>query len=142
MRTPRVSAFRIDAPTTPEKAKEHFPSGDSAVILQALSLASAQNLGFVRMIAAQTVKARARGILLARKPEVDLLLRFAGTTQIKEAIRVAGAATGKPFLLVVIGQAGALKGAGSIGKELPNRPLTKEELLRVERAALLNAQRS
>jgi tRNA threonylcarbamoyladenosine modification (KEOPS) complex Cgi121 subunit len=96
----------------------------------------------VEMIAAQTLCANGTKNLLAKKPEVDLLLRMAGTTQISRAIEQMGAKKGEPFLLVI---AGPDKGLDSLsakelgGSELEKRELSSDELDRIERAALLNA---
>ena len=45
------------------------------------------------------------GALLAAKPEVDLLLRLAGTTQIALAIEEAGYRARGPMILVAAGPA-------------------------------------
>jgi len=94
------------------------------------------------MIAAQTLSANGTQNLLAKKPEVDLLLRLAGTSQISRAIEQMGAKKGKPFLLVI---AGSGRGLTSLsvkelgGSELEKRDLSSDELDRIEQAALLNA---
>ncbi len=113
-------------------------------IVQTVRADAATNGFFVEMIAAQTLRANGTENLLAKKPEVDLLLRLAGTTQISRAIEQMGAKKGKPFLLVI---AGPDRGLDSLsvkeldGSELEKRELSSDELDRIERAALLNAQR-
>ena len=49
----------------------------------------------------QTVELRVGSQLLAEKPEVDFLLRVAGTRQITEAVRGAGAKPWAETVLVV-----------------------------------------
>ena len=118
--------------------KAKFPGS----IVQAVRADAATNGFFVEMIAAQTLRANGTQNLLAKKPEVDLLLRLAGTTQISRAIEQLGAKKGKPFLLVIAGpDAGlaSLRAEGLGGLELEKRELSSDELDRIEQAALLNA---
>jgi tRNA threonylcarbamoyladenosine modification (KEOPS) complex Cgi121 subunit len=103
---------------------------------------TATNGFFVEMIAAQTIRAKGTENLLAKKPEVDLLLRLAGTTQISRAIEQIGAKKGKPFLLVIAGPGRRLASLDLDelgGSELEKRDLSSDELDRIEQAALLNA---
>ncbi|HKT21853.1 MAG TPA: hypothetical protein VJR06_04470, partial [Nitrososphaerales archaeon] len=69
------------------------------------------------------------------------LLRLSGTTQISKAIRTEGAARGKPFIAINAGREGLIVPAEFIEAELPRKRLTEGELARIERAALLDAQR-
>ena len=114
-------------------------------IVQAVRADAATNGFFVEMIAAQTLRANGTQNLLAKKPEVDLLLRLAGTTQISKAIEQMGAKKGKPFLLVIAGPGRGLAGLSVKelgGSELERRELSSDELDRIEQAALLNALKS
>lgn len=93
------------------------------------------------MVAAQTIEALKAKSLLARQPEIDLILRLAGTTQISEAIKTAGARKGEAFILIVAGT-GAFKAAKALGGEsIPPGNHSVEDYLRIERAALLSAKR-
>lgn len=94
------------------------------------------------MLAAQTLGAASSGELLADKPEIDFLLRLAGTTQISKAIKYYGARPGAPFLLVVASRIGVRGASDLVAFELPKRDITVKELARVEKAALLNVKRS
>jgi len=102
----------------------------------------AENESFVELLAAQTLQAESSGSLLANRPEIDFLLRLAGTTQISKAIENAGAKPGEPFILVVAGRTVVRGASGLDGTELPRRELKDDELGRIERAALLNAKRA
>lgn len=125
----------------PEEMKSRLSTLNAGSIVQAARGDSARNAFFVEMLAAQTLYAENSGSLLARKPEVDLLLRLAGTTQIARAIREQGAKEGEPFLLVVAGRS-AVRAPSELSRmELVRRNLSPEELDRVEKAALLNVQR-
>ena len=101
-----------------------------------------RNEVFVELLAAQTLQAESSGGLLANKPEMDFLLRLAGTTQISRAIRDAGAKAGGQFVLVVAGRSVVRRPPGIVAKELPRRGLTDSERARIEKAALLNAERA
>ncbi|MDG7007356.1 MAG: hypothetical protein JRN06_03815 [Nitrososphaerota archaeon] len=110
-------------------------------VVQTAAEGAATNEFFVEMLAAQTLRAAESGTLLANSPEMDFLLRLAGTTQITRAIREKGSAKGKPFLLVVAGR--TIPESGPVlGQELPRHGLSKGELQRVEKAALLSARRA
>jgi len=93
------------------------------------------------MLAAQTFQAERSGTLLAKKPEVDLLLRLAGTTQIAKAIRERGAKPGASFLLIVASRSGIV-GIPGLLQELPRSLLSDGDLARIERAALLDVARA
>lgn len=111
-------------------------------LVQTASAESATNGFFLEMIAAQTVQAKERGTLLARRPEIDFLLRLAGTSQISQAIPEVGSKSGEPFILVIAGKKALRRHTFAGGGRLPSRPLSASELTRVEEAALLNAERS
>ena len=102
----------------------------------------AENERFVELLAAQTLEAKSSGGLLANKPEIDFLLRLAGTTQISRAIKSAGAMQGERFILIVAARCAVRRPRGIDGVELQRRELTDSELARIEIAALLNAKRA
>lgn len=99
---------------------------------------SVKNEFVVEMLAAQTFQAQASGSLLAKKPEIDLLLRVAGTTQISSAIKKHGARARERFLAVVAGDSAVQSPRAFSPLELPRNSLNRSELARVECAALLN----
>ena len=126
----------------PEEMKRRLLLANPGSMVQAARAGTVKDEFLVEMLAAQTLQAEASGSLLAKRPEIDFLLRLAGTTQISRAIREHGAREGAPFILVVAGHS-EQKGLAELeGMELPRRTLAASELGRVERAALLNAQRS
>lgn len=126
----------------PDDVKRKVASSARGALVQTAAAGSASNEFFVEMLAAQTLRAESTGSLLARRPEIDFLLRLAGTTQISRAITEQGAVDGEPFIVVIAG--GERRGGtrGAVGKELPRRRLSDMELQRVEAAALLSAQRA
>jgi tRNA threonylcarbamoyladenosine modification (KEOPS) complex Cgi121 subunit len=135
-------AFLCGRDLNPTEVRQKVASANRRLVVQAAAAGSASNEFFVEMLAAQTIRAEASGSMLARKPELDLLLRLAGTTQISKAIAKFGATEGKPFLLIIAGRDRSRAIRGVASPELPRRELTRTELQRVERAALLNAQRA
>jgi|ETNmetMinimDraft_1059919.scaffolds.fasta_scaffold07168_2 tRNA threonylcarbamoyladenosine modification (KEOPS) complex Cgi121 subunit/molybdopterin converting factor small subunit len=58
----------------------------------------------VKKILSISILAKKRNILLSKKIETDILLRFAGTTQISDAIDNLGLTTTQNFLLISIGE--------------------------------------
>lgn len=140
---PRVVSVVIGGDTDPDSVRRAVATRVPGAIVQAVRADATTNGFFVQMIAAQTLRANGTPNLLARKPEVDLLLRLAGTTQISRAIDLIGTKKGKPFLLVIAGprkELGNLNWKEFGGSELETRDLSSEELERIETAALLNAQ--
>ena len=109
-----------------------------------IGAARAPNPSAVEMIAAQTLMAARSGFTLAERPELDLLLRLAGTRQIGEAFqRVGYKSNGKRFFLVAASDEVAL---ARLGKrlaadrrfaEVERKQLAEGDLEQVERAALL-----
>jgi len=75
------------------------------LVIQLVSMKRRPNVRAVEMIAAQTLRAKEKKAMIATKPEVDILLRLAGTTQISEAIERAGyRAEGTKFLIAAGGE--------------------------------------
>jgi len=62
-----------------------------------------------RRVAQVSLAASRRGALLTRRPEADMLLRFAGTPQISQAIRRAGARPTEDAVIVAAGAGRALE---------------------------------
>ncbi|MGD0477974.1 MAG: KEOPS complex subunit Cgi121 [Nitrososphaerales archaeon] len=138
----KVVSIIVGGEADPDSVRKIVEAKVPGSIVQTVRADAATNGFFVEMIAAQTLRANETQNLLAKKPEVDLLLRLAGTTQISRAIEQMGAKKGKPFLLVI---AGPRRGLASLsvkelgGAELEKRELSSDELDRIEQAALLNA---
>lgn len=136
-----AKAFVCDGDTSLDEAKKEFASVNPGSIVQTASADSAQNEFFLEMLAAQTIRAGSVGSLLSKKPEMDFLLRLAGTTQISRAIEQYGSTKGDPFLLVIAGSREIKSSTSLKARELPRRKLSKKELDRIEVAALLSALR-
>ncbi len=137
-----AKAFLCGAGLRPEDLKARLAAANPDMMVQAVNGDAAKNLWFIELLAAQTLQAESSGSLLAKKPEIDFLLRLAGTTQISRAIKRHGARAGEPFLLVVAGRVPP-RGTGELkGKELPRNTPTARELAMVEKAALLSADRA
>lgn len=119
--------------------------GKEGVVVQTVSDSVPKNEHLYELLAAQTLTAAKSRELLGRKPEVDLLLRVAGTTQISEALARVGVRPGSPFVLVVCGTRALpkklLDRCEKEGERLPRRTLTARDLSMVEDAALLSAEK-
>ncbi len=125
----------------PEEAKSKLQAANRGFLVQASAADAARNEFYLEMIAAQTLQAESSGTMLAKKPEIDFLLRLAGTTQISRAIREKGARSGRPFLVIAAGHSRVSRAARLFAEELPRRALTRAELGRIENAALLGTER-
>jgi tRNA threonylcarbamoyladenosine modification (KEOPS) complex Cgi121 subunit len=140
--TTHVRAFAVgpdfDAGETRDKMKRDHPTS----LVQTLGVSASFNERLLELLAAQTMAASSGGTLVAKKPEIDFLLRVAGTTQISKAIRKVGSKTKKPFILVVASRRRISKGIGDPEwKELARHGLSGKELDRIELGALLNASK-
>ncbi len=125
-----------------DELKRELASLNPGCLVQAAKAGSANSEFVVEMLAAQTLRAESSGSLLAKKPEIDLLLRLAGTSQISRAIKSYGARSGEPFLLVAASRTRVREPTALKKLALPRKDLGVSELARVEKAALLNAQRA
>ena len=85
------------------------------LVIQVVSMNVLPSAAAVRMIAAQTMRAERTGALLAAKPEVDLLLRLAGTNQITVALEKNGYRAKGTKMLVA---AGTKKELSELSKKL------------------------
>jgi tRNA threonylcarbamoyladenosine modification (KEOPS) complex Cgi121 subunit len=126
-----------------DELKERLCLRHPRLVVQTVRTGAASNELFAEMVAAQTLRAAATSNLLAKRREIDLLLRLAGTTQISVAIAKIGARKGEPFVLVVAGERSQMAGLREERgwTRLPRAELSKDEMERVESAALLNAAR-
>ena len=118
-------------------------------IIQVFGAGTIPNAAAVEMVAAQTLTAAKSGSTLAERPELDLLLRLAGTRQIGEAFKRLGYKSDRKKLFVVAASMGdgapmtRLKKAMSKDRrfiEVEKKKLGKLDLQMVERAALLAAR--
>ena len=137
-----VRSYKFARGPDPEALRQEIRSKHPGALVQTARAEVATNAFFLEMVAAQTLRAGASGNLLAKKPEIDFLLRLARTTQISRAMAAVGAQKGRPFLLVIANpkqRIGSLGGKG--GKELKSSELSEDELEGIEEAALLNARR-
>jgi tRNA threonylcarbamoyladenosine modification (KEOPS) complex Cgi121 subunit len=114
------------------------------LFIQLLSMRGPPNRRQIEMIVNQTVRSMAGRSLLAARPEIDLLLRMAGTTQISEAIRKVGYKAGGVKVVVAIGSGRELRKIQRLADEEPatyericSAELTSSDLETIERAALL-----
>ena len=135
-------AFLCPRETPSDESKRRLANLNPGSLVQTAAKGTAGNELFLELLAAQTLQAQHSGSLLANKLEIDFLLRLAATTQIAKAIKEAGARPGEPYVLVVAGRKAVRVPSVLGGTELKRRALTTSELGRVERAALLNAQRA
>jgi tRNA threonylcarbamoyladenosine modification (KEOPS) complex Cgi121 subunit len=137
-----AKAFLCPGGASAEDLRHRLADANPGSMVQAAKGGLAANEVFVELLAAQTLQAESSGGLLANRPEIDFLLRLAGTTQISKAIREAGAKPGDQFVLVVAGRSTIRRPSGFGGQELPRLDLTASEFGRIEKAALLNAERA
>jgi tRNA threonylcarbamoyladenosine modification (KEOPS) complex Cgi121 subunit len=136
---------KIRAPQA-EKELLRLRSGHPKLVIQFVSMKKPIGARAVRMIAMQTLRARKNDALLAEKPEVDLLLRLAGTNQITVALQTHGYKAAGTKLLVAAGPEGQLDALSRALSGDRARPLHEEVELRdvdldaVETAALLGTR--
>jgi tRNA threonylcarbamoyladenosine modification (KEOPS) complex Cgi121 subunit len=126
-----------------DELKRRLGIRHAGLVVQTVRTEAVSNELLAEMVAAQTLRAAATSNLLAKRREIDLLLRLAGTTQISVAIAKIGARKGEPFVVIVAGerrQMAALR-EGREWTRVPRAELSKDEMERLESAALLNAAR-
>ena len=140
--TTHVRAFVVGAEFDSGEVRERVRKEHPSSLVQTVRIGAASNARLLEVFAAQTMHALTAGSLVSRKPEIDFLLRVAGTTQISKALRKVGSRTKEPFVLVVASKRKISKQVSKIEwKELTRHDLSEKELDRVEVAALLNETR-
>jgi tRNA threonylcarbamoyladenosine modification (KEOPS) complex Cgi121 subunit len=124
--------------------RKKFPK----LTVQLVTLDRETNARLLEFIGHQTINALAKKSLLADKPEVDLLLRLASTTQIGTALKRVGYGKSGNKVLVAIGERShLLRLRRYCMKHLPRptpmrkSPLSARDLEKVELAALLSARK-
>jgi len=142
----QVACFQIEAGRIETRRLERLRRSYPNLIVQIVDARVGTNERFFKMIAAQTFSAMKQGSLLARKPEVDLLLRLASTTQISEALSKVGYRSKARRVLVAAGRRVEVERFVTSGKvegtRLASSDLTFDEYRRVEEAAILSSLRS
>jgi tRNA threonylcarbamoyladenosine modification (KEOPS) complex Cgi121 subunit/molybdopterin converting factor small subunit len=78
------------------------------LIIQALSSQFILNANHAKKILAISLYAKKNKTLLSKKIEIDILMRFACTTQITHAIKIAGRKPNRDFLIIAIGKKSTL----------------------------------
>jgi tRNA threonylcarbamoyladenosine modification (KEOPS) complex Cgi121 subunit len=135
-------SFLCSKEADPGQVRGELSGAYPGTMVQTFSSNAATNAFFIQMLAAQTLRAERTGSLLAKKPEIDFLLRLAGTSQISDAMSRVGSKPGEAFVLV-LASVRPLKGATcAAGEKLSAQPLSESELRRVEQGALLSAHRA
>ncbi len=135
----RSCAFPGDS--DPDTERQQARALLSRGFVQTVRATAADNAFFVEVIAAQTLRAWEKDELVARRPEIDFILRMAGTSQISKALGEVGSRKGASFVLVVASPGRVPMGNALRGRALARRDLSLDERDRVERAALLGALR-
>lgn len=144
--SPTARCFLLSPKDDPQEVKRRLQRELPAILVQVASHRAVRNEGVVELIAWQSLSAQKAGCLLAKTPEMDLLLRLSGTNQISKAIKESGARRREENVLILAGDLQDYRIprlAGLLPKRrLQRRELTEEEIMIVERAAMLNAGRT
>jgi tRNA threonylcarbamoyladenosine modification (KEOPS) complex Cgi121 subunit len=77
--------------------------------VQIIAHDAAYDLGHIKWAVRQSWLAKDRGVMLAKRVELDLLIRIAGVSQISDAIKIAGAKENKPCYIIGMGAENDLK---------------------------------
>jgi len=85
------------------KYVDELRASHKKLAIQAVSSKLVLGASHTKKIIYLSLHAKRRGLLLTKKLETGILLRFACTTQISSAIELAGAAPGRDFVLLAIG---------------------------------------
>ncbi|MDI1494993.1 MAG: sulfur carrier protein ThiS [Cenarchaeum symbiont of Oopsacas minuta] len=100
-----IGRIKGDAGTYIDRLRTDFPR----LVIQAVASRCVLGPSHIEKIAAISLRAYKKDLLLSKKLEIDMLLRFAGTTQISKAIKRVGAKSGLGFVLLVIGSVAQCK---------------------------------
>ena len=104
------------------KLREKYPY----LIIQAVNSRFILDASHIKKILALSLYAKKNKTLLSKKIETDILLRFACTTQISQAIKVAGRKPKNDFVIIAIGKKSTLDRLNSdLMSHLNPKPLSK-----------------
>jgi len=92
----------------PIKFLEDLRQKHKDLIIQGIRSFYILNLDHAKKVITISLTAQKIGSMLSNKPETDLLMRFACTRQISEAIQKAGIKKRENFILIVIGKNSSL----------------------------------
>src|SRR3972149_1292392 len=93
--------------------RSKFPN----VTIQIIADDAVYNIEHLKWSVRQSSLAKTRGVMLAKRVELDLLMRIGGMNQISEAIKIAGAKENSPCYIVGIGAENELKKLAGFVKE-------------------------
>ena len=97
------------------------------LIIQAINPQFLLNIRHAKKILAVSLYAKKNKALLSKRIETDILLRFAATTQISDAIKIAGRKLNMDFLIIAVGKKSSLNKLHSELKPfLRTKPLSKD----------------
>ena len=82
-----------------EDLRKEFPK----IAIQILSADAVYNPEHLKWVVRQSWLAKERGIMLAKRVELDILMRVAVSSQISDAIEIAGAKRNHRFIVIGIG---------------------------------------
>lgn len=103
-----ISAMAICVPgdsANLDKLRIDFP----AIRIQAVARPFVLGESHLRRILEISVESERRGVMISSRVETDALLRLAGTTQIAEAIRMAGAGPSQEIVVMAMGDPPVLR---------------------------------
>ena len=87
------------------KLRIEFPN----LLIQAISSKFILNKSHIKKIISLSLLAKKQKVMISKKLETDILLRFAGTTQINQAIKNTGVIPNTTFSLIAIGRKNSLE---------------------------------
>jgi tRNA threonylcarbamoyladenosine modification (KEOPS) complex Cgi121 subunit len=88
-----------------ETLRSEFPN----VSIQIVADDAAYDVEHLKWAIRQSWLAKDRGVMLAKRVELDLLMRIAAASQISEALKIAGAKANRPFYIVGVSVESELK---------------------------------
>ena len=83
-----------------DKLREKFPN----IVIQGISSNFILGSSHVKKIILLSLYAKKNNILLSKKLETDIIMRFAGTNQIIQAIKIVGVRNNEDFVIIAIGK--------------------------------------
>ena len=87
-----------------DNIRKQFPN----IMLAGLSSKNLASISHAKKIISVSLYAKKHGLLLSKKLETDILLRFAATTQISLAIKMVGIEQQNDFIIIAIGKKSSL----------------------------------
>ena len=116
------------------KFLDQIRSKHPSLMIQMIDSSFLLGVNHAKKILSISLNAQKNQILLSKKTETDILLRFAGTTQISYGIKTVGRKTKKDFVIIALGKKiGLNKLHTELKPDINSKPLSRNNISYIQK---------